>query len=270
LVCCAGPLEIDPDTWLALLSLLHHASQITHSISTHELAVLLAKLARGTSHVAIQMLVVDWASDAAMQYLSAQACPGTISSSSPAMDGSALMSQQAAQQTDVSGNSVLSCPDAYLEVLTRLCRASEPKIRHSAVQALSRLTHTGTKFQPHQLVAVTDVACYHLTDPSELVSQASTQLLITLAAPAAHAILSSAVQAAHHELPWRRLYALQPQQIAYQPEQLAELLAWLGQTLPLVVSQPSKTVGAGAASDEWLWRLLKSCQAVNTSVTFPL
>lgn len=265
---CAGPLEIDPDIWHALLSLLHHAWQSTQAVSTHELATLLAKLARATPHTNIQCLVIDWAQDAASQYLLPPVDPKA--SSVAAMHGADLTSQQNPQQANMVQDPVLSCPDAYLQILMRMCRASGSKSRHSAMQALLKLIHTGSHFQSHQLVAVADVACYHLTDPSELVCQASIQLLQCLAAPATRCILSSSVQAAQLELPWRRLYALQAQQIAYQPEQLAELLNWLGQAMPLVVSQPTRAVGAAAASDEWLWGLLKSCQAVSTSVNRPL
>ena len=138
------------------------------------------------------------------------------------------------------------------------------------MQALSRLTHSASSFEPHQLVAITSVACCSLTDPAELVSQAANQLLVTVSAPAMHSITSSAVQAAQQELPWRRLYALQPQQITFQPEQLAKVLDWLGQASPLVVSQPNKLSGPGAASDEWLWKLLQTCQPVSMTVNLPL
>ncbi len=264
----AGPLEPYSDVWIALLSLLHHSWQNTHSISTHELATLLTKLARITSHTRLHSLVVQWASDAAMQYLSA-AKPVQPSTASPSPPSPTAVIQQNPGQADGLQHQDLFCPDAFLEVLMRLCRAPKPQTRLSTVQALSKLLHAGSRFQPHQLVAVTDVACYHLTDPSELVSEASVQLLLSLAAPASFSIMSSAVPAAHHELPWRRLYALQPQQVAFQPEQLAELLQWLGQTAPLVVSQPGSLSGS-TADDKWLWSVLKSYQTMASSVTFPL
>jgi len=261
----AGPLEANSDVWIALLSLLHHSWQNTHNISTHELATLLTKLARSTLHTRIHSLVVQWASDAAMQYLS----PAQPSTESPSTPSPAAVGQQNPGQADGLQHLDLLCPDAFLEVLMRLCRAPKPQTRLFAVQALSKLLHAGSRFQPHQLVAVTDVACYHLTDPSEIVSEASIQLLLSLAAPASFSIMSSAVPAAQHELPWRRLYALQPQQVAFQPEQLAELLQWLGQNAPLVVSQPGSSSGS-AADDKWLWSMLKSCQTMGPSVTFPL
>ncbi|KAL0019463.1 hypothetical protein WJX77_007420 [Trebouxia sp. C0004] len=265
----AGPLETSPDVWVALLSLLHHSWQNTRSISTHELATLLAKLARSTAHTRVHSLVIEWASDAAMQYLS-PAKPAHHSIASLSIPRSpAAVGQQNPGQADGLQHLDLICPDTFSEVLIRLCRAPEPQTRLIAVQALSRLLHAGSRFQPHQLVAATDVACYHLTDPSELVSDASIQLLLGLAAPASFSIMSSAVPAAHHELPWRRLYALQPQQVAFQPEQLAELLQWLGQTAPLVVSRPGSFSG-GAANDKWLWSMLKSCQTMGLSATFPL
>jgi len=264
----AGPLEANSDVWIALLSLLHHSWQNTHSVSTHELATLLTKLARSTPHTRIHSLVVEWVADAAMQYLS-PAKPAQPSTVSPSTSSPAAVGQQNPGQADGLQHLDLICPDAFLEVLMRLCRAPEPQTRLSAVQALSKLLHAGSRFQPHQLVAVTDVACYHLTDPSELVSEASIQLLLGLAAPASFSIASSAVPSAQHELPWRRLYALRPQQLAFQPEQLAELLQWLGQTAPLVVSQPG-SLSASAANDKWLWSMLKSCQTMGPSVTFPL
>ncbi len=260
----AGFLEAYPDVWIALLSLLHHSWQSTHSISTHELATLLLKLAR-TSHTRLHSLIIEWASDAAMQYLS----PAQPSTESPSTPPPATVGQQIPGQADGLQHQDLLCPDAFLEVLMRLCRAPKPQTRLSAVQALSKLLHAGLCFQPHQLVAVTDVACYHLTDPSELISEASVQLLLGLAAPGSFSIMSSAVPSAQHELPWRRLYALQPQQVAFQPEQLAELLQWMGQTAPLVVSQPGSPNGS-AADDKWLWSMLKSCQIMVSSVTFPL
>ena len=267
----AGPLEIDPDVWLALLTLLRHCWQNTQSITTTELAALLSKLARSTPHSNIHSLVISWAAEAATQFLSPS--PGAISdeplapavasqSSSPALPSSNL-------QESSTGISML-CPDAFLGILMRMCRVAEPSTRHSAMQSLILLTHTSSSFAPHQLLAITSVACYSLTDPSEFVSQAAIQLLVTLSAPAMHSILCSAVQAAQHEPPWRRLYTLQPQQIAFQPEQLADLLDWLGQARPLVVSQPSKPNGPGAAGDEWLWSLLKTCQPVSGPVTLPL
>ena len=261
----AGPLESNSDIWIAMLSLLHHSWQNTHSISTHEVATLLTKLARSTSHTRIHSLVVEWASDAAMQYLSS----AQPSSESPSTPSPAAVGQQNPGQAGGLQHQDLLCPDAFFEVLMRLCRAPKLQNRLSAVQALSKLLHAGLRFQPHQLVAVADIACYHLTDPSELVSEASVQLLLGLAAPASFSIMSSAVSAAQHELPWRRLYALQPQQVAFQPEQLAELLQWLGQTAPLVVSQPGPLSGS-AANDTWLWSMLKSCQTMGSSVTFPL
>ena len=266
----AGVFEVDPDVWQALLSLLHLTWQHTKSVSTHELDTLLIKLARHAAHTNTHKLVVDWARAAALQYLSPSppAEGSRLSYSSPTA-GSAT--QQPRQLTNGTQPTHSLCPDAYLEVLMRLCRAPETHTRLSAVQALSDLMHTGSHLLPHQLVATTDVACYLLTDDSELVSQASIQLLLCLAAPATHSMLSSKVSAAGHEPPWRRLYALQPQQIALQPEQLAELLQWLGQTSPLVVSQPS-TSGAASTSvgDEWLWRVLKSCQPVSAAVTLPM
>ena len=261
----AGPLEANSDVWIALLSLLHHSWQNSHSISTHELATLLTKLARSTPHTRTHSLVVEWVSDAVMQYLS-HAQPST---ESPSTTSPAAVGQQNQGQADGLQHLDLICPDAFLEVLMRLCRAPKPQTRLSAAQALLKLLHAGSRFQPHQLVAVTDIACYHLTDPSELVSEASVQLLLGLAAPGSFSIMSSAVSAAQHELPWRRLYALQPQQVAFQPEQLAELLQWLGQTAPLVVSQPGSLNGS-TADDKWLWSMLKSCQTTGPSVTFPL
>ncbi|KAL0054989.1 hypothetical protein WJX82_005498 [Trebouxia sp. C0006] len=44
---------------------------------------------------------------------------------------------------------------------------------------------------------------------------------------------------------------------------------WLGQTAPLVVSQPGSLNGS-TADDKWLWSMLKSCQTTGPSVTFPL
>ena len=117
---------------------------------------------------------------------------------------------------------------------------------------------------------MTNAACHGLTDPAELVSQGSIQLLSALAAPTSHAILSAAVRTAQYEPPWRQAYALQPQQIAFHPEQLAELFSWLRQSPPLLVSQPSKSVGTPVASDEWLQALLKGCQTLNPSVNLPL
>ena len=179
----AGPLEANSDVWVALLSLLHHSWQITHSISTHELATLLTKLARSTLHTKTYSLIVEWASDAAMQYLS----PAQPSTESPS---TAAVGQQNLGQADGVQRLDLLCPDAFLEVLMRLCKAPKPQIRLCAFQALSKLLHAGSRFQPHQLVAVTDVACYHLTDPSELVSEASVQLLLGLSAPASFSIMS--------------------------------------------------------------------------------
>ena len=268
----AGFLEVGSDVSLALLSLLHLTWQHTKSISTHELATLLIKLARHAAHTNTHKLVMDWAREAALQYLSPSPSPSaegsSLSDSSPTT-GSAT--QQPQQLTNGTQPTHLLCPDAYLEVLMRLCRVPETHTRLSAVQALSDLMHTGSHFLPHQLVATTDVACYLLTDSSELVSQASIQLLLCLAAPATHSMLSSTTSAAGHEPLWRRLYALQPQQIALQPEQLAELLQWLGQTSPLVVSQPSASgVASTSAGDEWLWRILKSCQPISAAVAFPM
>lgn len=154
--------------------------------------------------------------------------------------------------------------------MVRLCRVTEPSTRHSTLQALNKLIHSVSSFEPHQLVSITAVACYSLTDRAELVSQSASQLLVALSAPMLHSNLSSAVQASQQELPWRRLYALQPQQIAFQPEQLAKVLDWLGQGSPLVVSQPSKLGGPNAASDEWLWKLLQTCQPVSGTVHLPL
>ena len=272
-----GPLEIDPDIWLALLSLLHHCWQNTQSISTTELAALLLKLARGTPHSTIHSLVIRWASEAAMQYLPsftdpdappAQHAPPSATSQGniplPAPD------QSSVQPSGLSGTLELSCPDAFLDVMIRLCRVIEPSTRHSTVQALNKLIHSASSFEPHQLVSITAVACYSLTDPAELVSQAASQLLAALSTPTLHSITSSVVQASQQELPWRRLYALQPQQIALQPEHLVKVLEWLGQGSPLVVSQPSKLGGPNAASDEWLWKLLQTCQPVNGTVNLPL
>lgn len=273
----AGPLEIDPDIWLALLSLLHHCWHNMLSISTTELAALLSTLARGTPHSAIHSLVIAWASEAATQHLhlpSDSNAPHTGPAPPPATpQGSALLStpdQPAAHASAPSGTPTLSCPDALLDVMLRLCRGREPSTRHATLQALSRLTHSASSLEPHQSAAITAVACYSLTDPAELVSQAASQLLVALCAPTLHSIMSSAVQASQQELPWRRLYALQPQQIAFQPEQLAKVLDWLGQGNPLVVSQPSRVGGPNAASDEWLWNLLRSCQPVNGTVNLPL
>lgn len=266
----AGFLEVDSDVSLALLSLLHHTWQHTKSITTHELATLLIKLARHAAHTNTHKLVVDWAREAAMQCLSPPP-PAEASSLPDSSPTTGSATQQPQQLTNGTQPTHLLCPDAYLEVLMRLCRAPETHTRLSAVQALSDLMHTGSHFLPHQQVATTDVACYLLTDSSELVSQASIQLLLCLAAPATHSMLSSKVSAAGHEPPWRRLYALQPQQIALQPEQLAELLQWLGQTSPLVVSQPNSSgAAASSAGDEWLWRMLKSCQPISAAVVFPM
>lgn len=273
----AGPLEIDPDIWLALLSLLHHCWQNMQSISTTELAALLSKLARGTPHSAIHSLVIAWASEAATQHLHFSAdsnAPLTAPSPPPATPhGSTPLSvpdQSGVHASALSGGPKLSCPDAFLDVMLRLCRGREPSTRHASLQALTRLTHSASSLEPHQLAAVTAVTCYSLTDPAELVSQAASQLLVALSAPTLHSITSSAVQASQQELPWRRLYALQPQQVAFQPEQLAKVLDWLGQGNPLVVSQPSKVGGPSAASDEWLWNLLRTCQPVSGTVSLPL
>lgn len=275
----AGPLEIDPDIWLALLSLLHHCWQNMHSISTTELAALLSKLAQGTPHSAIHSLVISWASEAATQHVHLPADsnapltgptppPATAQSSTPL--STSASDQPAVHASAQSGIPKLSCPNAFLDVMIRLCRGREPSTRHATLQALNRLTHSASSLKLHQLAAVTAVACYSLTDPAELVSQAASQLLVALCAPTLHSIASSAVQAAQQELPWRRLYALQPQQIVFQPEQLAKVLDWLGQGNPLVVSQPSKVGGPNAASDEWLWSLLRTCQPVNGTVNLPL
>ena len=269
----AGPLEIDPDVWLALLTLLRHCWQNMQSITTAELATLLSKLARGTPHSNIHSLVISWASEAATQFLTPtpDANGGQRAASSVIAQPSSISPAAPSPDSPEIGTAASTlCPDAFLEILMGMCRVAEPSTRHSAMQSLILLTHTGSSFAPHQLVASTSVACYSLTDPSELVSQAAIQLLVALSAPAMFSILSSAVQAAQRELPWRRLYALQPQQIAFQPEQLADLLDWLGQARPLVVSQPSKPSGPGAAGDEWLWTLLKACQPVGGQVTLPL
>ena len=181
-----------------------------------------------------------------------------------------MLDQSAVHLSGPSGTLKASCPDAFLDVMVRLCRVIEPATRHSSLQALNKLVHIASSFEPHQLVAITAAACYSLTDPAELVSQAASQLLVALSAPTLHSIMSSAVQASQQELPWRRLYALQLQQIAFQPEQLAKVLNWLGQGSPLVVSQPSILGVPNAASDEWLWKLLQTCQPVSGTVSLPL
>lgn len=237
---------------------------------------MLSKLARGTPHSAIHLLVISWISDAATQYLSTES-DTTPTQPDPAATakGSAPLSKPDKSPVipscppELRTQPELSCPDALLEVLLRLCRGTAPSIRHSALQALSRLVHSTRSLQPHQLTAITSVACYSLTDSAELPSQAAIQLLVALSAPTLHSLMSSAVPAAQQELPWRRLYALQPQQIAFQPDQLAKVLDWLGQGRPMVASQPNKLSGSGSASDEWLWTLLQSCQPINGTPTLP-
>ena len=272
-----GPLEIDPDVWLALLSLLQHCWQNTQSISTTELAALLSKLARGTPHGTIHSLVIRWASEAATQFLPSSTDsnvpppqPAPLPATSQGSMPLSTLDQSAVHPSGLSAPLKLSCPDAFLDVMVRLCRVSEPSTRHSTLQAINKLIHSASSFEPHQLVAIAAVACYSLTDPAELVGQAASQLLVALSAPTLRSIMSSAVQASQQELPWRRLYALQPQQIAFQPEQLAKVLDWLGQGTPLVVSQPSKLGGPNAASDEWLRNLLQTCQPVSGTANLPL
>lgn len=239
--------------------------------------MLLSKLARGTPHSAIHSLVISWISDAATQYLSTDSdAASTQPDQSATAQGSTPLSKPEEPSVFPSCSPELrthpksSCPDALLEVLLRLCRGTAPSTRHSALQALSRLIHSTRSLQPHQLTAITSVACYSLTDSAELPCQAAIQLLVALSAPTMHSLLSAAVPAARQELPWRRLYALQPQQIAFQPDQLAKVLDWLGQGSPLVASQPNKLSGPGSASDEWLWKLLQSCQPVNGTPILPL
>lgn len=269
-----GPLEVDPDIWLSLLSLLHHCWQNTQAISTTELAALLSKLARGTPHSTIHSLVITWASEAATQYLSSSADsdappaqPVDPSTTSLGSIPPPTHKESAVPLSGLPETLKLSCPDAFLDVVIRLCRVVEPATRYSTLQALKKLIHSASSFEPRQLVAITAVACHSVTDPAELVSQAASQLLVALSAPTLRSIMPSAVQAAQQELPWRRLYALQPQQIAFQPEQLAKVLDWLGQGSPLVLSQPSKV---GAPNAEWLWKLLQTCQPVSGTVTLPL
>ena len=218
-----------------------------------------------------------WASEAAAEFLPSapdpDAPPAEPAPPPATLQGSeppSTLDQSAVHLSGLSGSLKLPCPDAFLDVLVRLCRVSDPSTRQSTLQAINKLLHSASSLEPHQLVAITAVACYSLTDPAELVSQAASQLLVALSAPTLRSIMSSAVQASQQELPWRRLYALQPQQIAFQPEQLAKVLDWLGQGSPLVVSQPSKLGGPNAASDEWLWNLLKTCQPVSGTANLPL
>ena len=271
--CPAGPLETDPDIWLAFLSLLNHCWQNTQAISATELSALLSKLARGSPHSKIHSLVITWASDAALRFLS----PTPVTTATPptptALAAAAEVDTKFRQSSSVSAVSTAAamfCPDAFLEVVMRLCRAGQPSTRHSALQSLHRLTQASSAFMPHQLVAIASLACHSLTDSAELVSEVAIQLLVSLSAAAMHSVFTSAVQAAQQELPWRRLYALQPQQVAFQPEQLADLLDWLGQVRPLVASQPSKSGGAGVAGEEWLWTLLKACPTISGAISLPL
>ena len=86
-----------------------------------------------------------------------------------------------------------------------------------------------------------------------------------LAASAARTVPSDSGE---HQLQstWRRLVALQPQQLPLHSDHLVRLLDWMSQTAPLVVSQPARVLGS---SDEWLWRLLSACQADKNGVKLP-
>ena len=253
-----------------MLGLLQHAWQHTESVSTHELSTLLYKLARSAPVNNSLDMVVTWASDAAMKHIApfAKREPADAPSSSTPATAQSNTGRIPEHTQQAVVKLPEHCPDACLDVLIRLCKA-ESRVKLSAIQSLLKLTQSASAIFPHQLVALAKAACHSLTDQAELVAQASIQLLVALSVPTSHAILSSADEAAHYEAPWRQQYALQPQQIAFQPEQLAELLSWLRQASPLVLSQPSQSPSTAAATDDQLQALIKGCQTINTSGTFP-
>lgn len=251
-----------PALWLAILTLLQACWKQTRHVSWQQLLPLLEAWASATFQPGVHALLISWAADAAIQQT--KSCSVQI----PGGTGTDVTAAQSTAQTAAllhARDQSFAFPPACFVFLTRFCKSSDANTRQASFQALLQVLQAGIAADQQQTLGVAALTCQFLTDAAQQVSQICTQLVMALAAPAAYA-LSSPVNT---PLPssWQRLVALQPQQLAYQPDQLTKLLEWLSQSVPLIVSQPNRTPGN---SDEWLWRLLKSCQAGNPSLKLPM
>lgn len=241
--------------WLATLTLLHSCWKQTQHIAWQQLIPMLEACALGSSQPDVHSLLISWVADAATQLKQ----PGSPSSAQPATQTS---SAQIAAPSDAKIQSTF--PPACFLFLTRYCRSSVVPTRHASFQAMLQVLQKGVQPTQQQLLALTTLACQFLSDTSQQVSQSCTQLLTALAAPAVHALLSGAKG---HPPSWQRYVALQPQQLVFQPDQLAKLLEWLNQSSSLVVSQPGRLHTSSAG---WLEALLKNCQSSNTGSKLPM
>ena len=251
-----------PALWLAILTLLRACWKQTQHVSWQELLPSLGAWASVTPQPGVHALLISWAADAAIQQT--KSCSAQI----PGGGGTDITSAQSTAQTAAllrARDQSFAFPPACFMFFTRFCRSSHANTRQASFQALLQVLQAGIAADQQQTLGLAALTCQFLTDAAQQVSQICTQLVMALAAPAAYA-LSCPVNT---PLPssWQRLVALQPQQLAYQPDQLTKLLEWLSQSVPLIVSQPNRTPGN---SDEWLWRLLKSCQAGNPSLKLPM
>lgn len=223
---------------------------------------MLQACASASTHPDVSSLLITWAADAAQQ----QAQLTSTDSNEPGAAKSPPHPSKAPSGMLHNSGQVHVFPPSCLKFLVQFCTSQDASTRHRALQTVAVTLQSGVVLEDQQLSVLLTLTFHLLTDTAESVSHSCMHLLTALAAPTAD-MLSRAVTTSLRPPPWQRLVAIQPQQLPFQPDQLARLLQWLSQASSLVVSHPGK---ASASSSDWLWRLLQDCQSNNTAAKLPM
>lgn len=264
-----GPAEALQDRasvlWLEILTLLHAAWEQTHHAGWQELMPMLEACASGSPQPDVHCLLIQWAADAVKLETQTDSSQNPYSQHHPAQSSSAQDLAPTAALSNTAHKPFPAFPLACYHFLTRYCKSSKAAIRLAAYQALLQVLQSNIQPDKQQILALAALACQSLTDTSQQVSQSCTQLLTALAAPAAF-VLSSSFSSHSRPSSWQRHIALQPQQLSFQPDQLAKLLDWLSQGAPQVVSQPGRP---STSSHRWLEDIVRVCQSGSPESKLP-
>lgn len=226
---------------------------------------MLEACALGSSQPDAHCLLIGWAADAVKLETQTDSSLSLHSQQQPAQSSPAQKSAPTSALSNPAHKQCPAFPLACYHFLTRYCKSSKATIRLAAYQALFQTLQSNIQPDEQQSLALAVLACQSLMDTSQQVSQSCTQLLTALAAPAAF-VLSSSFSSHSRPSSWQRHIALQSQQLAFQPDQLAKLLDWLSQGAPQVVSQPGRP---STSSHRWLEDIVRTCQSGSPGSRLP-